>query len=57
MVLGPAIIGDNVSVGVGAVVVKHTPDNCVLMGVPARPRAGGESPVSVGDLEDVVITA
>ena len=35
-VLGPVIIGDNVQIGAGAVVVKDVPDNCVVIGVPAR---------------------
>lgn len=35
-VIGPVIIGDNVQIGAGAVVVKDIPDNCVVVGVPAK---------------------
>jgi serine O-acetyltransferase len=35
-VLGDITIGDNVIVGAGAVVVKSIPDNCVVVGNPAR---------------------
>ncbi len=35
-VVGPITIGDNVVVGAGAVVVKNVPDNCIVVGVPAR---------------------
>lgn len=34
-VLGGVIIGDNVTVGANAVVVKNVPDNCLVVGVPA----------------------
>ncbi len=34
-VLGAITIGDNVTVGANAVVVKNVPDNCVVVGVPA----------------------
>ncbi len=34
-VLGSICIGDNVTVGANAVVVKNVPDNCVVVGVPA----------------------
>jgi serine O-acetyltransferase len=35
-VLGPVRVGNNVVVGANAVVVKDVPDNCVVVGVPAR---------------------
>lgn len=35
-VLGPVRIGNNVTIGANAVVVKDVPDNCVVAGVPAR---------------------
>lgn len=35
-VLGPVKVGDNVQIGAGAVVVKDVPDNCVVIGVPAK---------------------
>jgi serine O-acetyltransferase len=35
-VLGPITIGDNVTIGANAVVVKNVPPNCVVVGVPAR---------------------
>lgn len=35
-VLGGIKIGDNVNVGANAVVIKNVPDNCVVVGVPAR---------------------
>jgi serine O-acetyltransferase len=35
-VLGNIKIGDNVTVGANAVVVKDIPDNCVVVGIPAR---------------------
>lgn len=34
-VLGGITIGDNVTVGANAVVVKDVPENCVVVGVPA----------------------
>lgn len=34
-VLGPIKIGNNVTIGAGAVVVKDVPDNCVIAGNPA----------------------
>lgn len=34
-VLGGIIVGDNVTVGANAVVVKNVPDNCVVVGIPA----------------------
>lgn len=34
-ILGAIQIGDNVTVGANAVVVKDVPDNCVALGVPA----------------------
>jgi serine O-acetyltransferase len=35
-VLGPITVGDNVTIGANAVVVKDVPSNCVVVGVPAR---------------------
>lgn len=35
-VLGPLVIGNNVTVAAGAVVTKDIPDNCVVAGVPAK---------------------
>lgn len=35
-VLGDIIIGNNVKIGAGAVVVKDVPDNCTVVGVPAK---------------------
>ena len=35
-ILGPVTIGNNVTIGAGAVVVKDIPDNCVVAGVPAK---------------------
>jgi len=35
-VLGNIEIGHNVTVGANAVVVKNVPDNCVVVGIPAR---------------------
>ena len=35
-VLGPITVGDNVTIGANAVVVKDVPPNCVVVGVPAR---------------------
>ncbi|QCT71199.1 serine acetyltransferase [Eubacterium sp. AM05-23] len=35
-IIGPVIIGDNVQIGAGAVVVHDIPDNCVVIGVPAK---------------------
>jgi serine O-acetyltransferase len=34
-VLGDIRIGDNVTIGANAVVLKDVPDNCVVVGVPA----------------------
>ncbi len=35
-VIGGVKIGDNVTVGANAVVLKDVPNNCVVVGVPAR---------------------
>ncbi|MBU0701856.1 serine O-acetyltransferase [bacterium] len=35
-ILGDIIIGDNCQVGANAVVIKSVPDNCVVVGVPAK---------------------
>lgn len=36
IVMGPVKIGNNVTIGAGAVVTKNIPDNCVVAGNPAR---------------------
>lgn len=36
MVLGNVKIGNNVKIGAGAVVLKDVPDNCTVVGIPAR---------------------
>ena len=36
IVLGNITIGNNVKIGAGSVVVKSVPDNCVVIGNPAR---------------------
>ena len=33
LVIGPITIGDNVSVGAGAIVTKDVPDNCTVIGI------------------------
>lgn len=35
-ILGPVIVGNNVTIGAGAVVLKDIPDNVVVGGVPAQ---------------------
>ena len=35
-ILGPVVIGDNVRVGAGSVVVKSVPPNSTVVGVPAK---------------------
>lgn len=35
-IIGPVKIGSNVKIGANAVVVKNVPDNCTVVGVPAR---------------------
>lgn len=35
-VIGDVIIGNNVSIGAGAVITKNIPDNCVVVGNPAK---------------------
>jgi putative colanic acid biosynthesis acetyltransferase WcaB len=35
-IIGPITIGNNVKIGAGCVVVKSIPDNCVVVGNPAR---------------------
>jgi len=36
VIIGNITIGDNVKIGAGSVVVKSIPDNCVVVGNPAR---------------------
>ncbi len=36
IVLGKITVGDNINIGAGAVVVKNIPDNCTVVGNPAR---------------------
>ena len=35
-ILGPVKIGNNVVIGAGAVVISDIPDNCVVVGMPAK---------------------
>lgn len=35
-IIGPVHVGNNVTIGAGSVVVKDVPDNCVVVGNPAR---------------------
>lgn len=35
-IIGPVHVGSNVTIGAGSVVVKDIPDNCVVVGNPAR---------------------
>lgn len=35
-IIGDIAIGDNVIIGAGSVVVKDVPDNCVVVGNPAK---------------------
>ncbi len=35
-ILGPIRIGNNVTIGANAVVVKDVPDNCIVAGIPAK---------------------
>ena len=35
-ILGPVVIGNNVTIGAGSVVIKDIPDNAVVAGVPAK---------------------
>ena len=54
-VLGPITIGNNVRVAAGAVVLSDVPDNCTVVGVPARiVRKNGEK-LAAGDLDQVHI--
>ncbi len=36
IIIGPVKIGNNVQIGAGAVVVNDVPDDCVVIGVPAK---------------------
>jgi serine O-acetyltransferase len=36
-VIGGITIGNNVTIGAGAVVVKDVPDDCTVVGIPAKP--------------------
>ena len=35
-ILGPITIGNNVTIAAGAVVTKDIPDNCTVVGIPAK---------------------
>lgn len=41
-IIGDITIGNNVVIGAGAVVVKDVPDNCTVVGNPAKPLPKGE---------------
>jgi serine O-acetyltransferase len=43
-VLGPVVLGDDISVGANAVVVDSIPDNSLAVGVPAIARTRAEGP-------------
>ncbi|WP_085476871.1 serine O-acetyltransferase EpsC [Rathayibacter oskolensis] len=50
VVLGPVVLGSDVSVGANAVVVKDAPDGAVLVGIPARDlRALGRADSALAD--------
>nr|WP_216848466.1 MULTISPECIES: serine O-acetyltransferase EpsC [unclassified Rathayibacter] len=50
VVLGPIVLGSDVSVGANAVVVKDAPDGAVLVGIPARDlRALGRAEDALAD--------
>lgn len=49
-ILGPIVIGNNVRIGAGSVVVRSVPDNSTVVGIPAK-RVGGEEKVSGAELE------
>lgn len=50
VVLGPIVLGSDVSVGANAVVVKDAPDGAVLVGIPARDlRALGRADDALAD--------
>ena len=54
-VLGPITIGNNVRIASGAVVLSDVPDNCTVVGVPARVvRKNGER-IAASDLDQVHI--
>lgn len=36
IILGDVHVGDNVKIGAGAVVINNIPDNCTVVGVPAK---------------------
>ena len=36
IIIGPVIVGNNVQSGAGAVVAQNIPDDCVVIGIPAR---------------------
>lgn len=44
-IIGDVTIGDNVIIGAGSVVVKSIPDNCVVVGNPARILERNDNPV------------
>ncbi|WP_319005544.1 hypothetical protein [Metabacillus litoralis] len=35
-ILGPVVVGDNVQIGAGSIVLNNIPDNSVVIGVPAK---------------------
>lgn len=35
-ILGPVSVGDNVVIGAGAIVLSDVPNNCIVVGAPAR---------------------
>ncbi len=36
IIIGPVIVGNNVQIGAGAVVAQNIPDDCIVIGIPAR---------------------
>ena len=52
-ILGPFKVGDNSRIGAGSVVTKEVPDNCTVVGIPARVLMRENNKTSVEKLDQV----
>jgi len=52
-IIGPVRVGDNSRIGAGSVVLREVPDNCTVVGIPARVVVRRDNRESVDALDHV----